>query len=552
MYKNTHFFGVVGLLVLGVAATTTIYFTNTTIDGTAFDEAIQSYNAELISTGKETFRHDTFGDEVFWGGTLKLHDAIAGEANGGVGGGLSPEAALMLGLKVDLEALPSEVQEALIQGEVDLTDPAVTLTLLQLDAVVGVKGTFSGDKLTAVGTTCALCHSTVDNSFADGIGKRLDGWSNQDLDVGTIISLSPDVSALSALLGVDDETVRTVLQSWGPGKFDAELLMDGKAFRPDGEPAATLIPPAFGLAGVNLHTWTGWGSVTHWNGFVANLEMNGQGTFYDPRLDDAEKFPIAAREGFGHVRNDPDLVTPKLAALQVYQLSIPAPRPPEGVFDPSLALAGEMVFNTTAKCSTCHVQPLFTEPGYNMHTPEEIGIDAFQAERSPDGMYRTAPLKGLWTHTERGFYHDGRFATLQDVIDHYDDFFALGLTDEESVQLENYLLSLGDVEIPTITGVEPGPDLSTGIRLRGNYPNPFRAGTTIEYEIDSPGNVVVDVYSIDGRLVSRIEDTFRGVGRHTVSWDGKLTTGSNAASGVYFYRLQHGNSSAAKKMVIVR
>lgn len=551
MKKNRYVFGVVGLLaVLGITAAM-VFVSGPTIDGTSFDEAIESYSVQLVSEGKETFRHDTFGDEAFWGGTLKLHEAIAGEENGGVGGGLSPEAALMLGLKVDLEAIPTEVQEALVNGQVDLTDPAVTLTLLKLDAVVGVKGRFSGDQLTAIGTTCALCHSTVDNSFADGIGKRLDGWSNQDLDVGTIISLSPDVSALSSLLGVDDETVRTVLRSWGPGKFDAELLMDGKAFRPDGEPAATLIPPAFGLAGVNLHTWTGWGSVTHWNGFVANLEMNGQGTFYDPRLDDAEKFPIAAREGFGHVRNDPDLITPKLAALQMYQLSIPAPKPPANTFDPSLAAAGETVFKTTAQCSDCHVQPLFTEPGYNMHTPEEIGIDAFQADRSPDGMYRTAPLKGLWTHTSRGFYHDGRFETLQDVIDHYNNHFNLGLSATESEQLEHYLLSLGDVEIPTGSAVVPGPEIETGITLHGNYPNPFQNSTTIEFELQQPANVEIDVYSIDGRRVTSIANGFMGAGKHSATWDGATSTGGRAASGVYFYRLRAGEFDAVKKMVVL-
>lgn len=551
MKENTHVFGIVGLLaVLGITAAM-VFVDGTTIDGTSFDQAIESYSVQLVSEGKETFRHDTFGDEAFWGGTLKLHEAIAGENNGGVGGGLSPEAALMLGLKVDLEAIPNEVQEALVRGEVDLTDPAVTLTLLKLDAVVGVKGRFAGDQLTAIGTTCALCHSTVDNSFAEGIGKRLDGWSNQDLDVGTIISLSPDVSALANLLGVDDETVRTVLRSWGPGKFDAELLMDGKAFRPDGEPAATIIPPAFGLAGVNLHTWTGWGSVTHWNGFVANLEMNGQGTFYDPRLDDAEKFPIAAREGFGHVRNDPDLITPKLAALQMYQLSIPAPKPPANTFDATLAAAGETVFNSVAQCSNCHVQPLFTEPGYNMHTPEEIGIDAFQAERSPDGMYRTAPLKGLWTRTSRGFYHDGRFETLQDVIEHYDSHFNLGLSELESEQLEHYLLSLGDVEIPTNSSVIPASEMETGIRLLGNYPNPFQKSTTIEFELTQPGNVAIDVFSIDGRRVASITNDFLNSGKHSATWNGRTSTGGRAASGVYFYRIQAGDFDAVKKMVVL-
>jgi hypothetical protein len=247
---------------------------------------------------------------------------------------------------------------------------------------------------------------------------------------------------LADLLGTNETKVRQVLNSWGPGKFDAELILDGKAFRPDGNSAATLIPPAFGLAGVNLHTWTGWGSVTHWNAFVANLEMHGKGTFYDPRLNDASQFPIAARNGFGNVRNTPDLITPKLSALHFYQLAIPAPAPSAGSFDPAAAAAGQTLFAGKARCATCHVPPLFTEPGWNMHTPAEIGIDDFQANRSPDQRYRTAPLKGLWAHAKGGFYHDGRFATLPDVIDHYNAHLKLGLSEKESKDLAEYLKSL--------------------------------------------------------------------------------------------------------------
>jgi hypothetical protein len=193
---------------------------------------------------------------------------------------------------------------------------------------------------------------------------------------------------------------------------------------------------------VNLHTWTGWGSVTHWNAFVANLEMHGQGTFYDPRLNDPIKFPIAAREGFGNVRSNPDLITAKLPALQFYQLAIPAPAPPAGSFDPAAATRGEVVFKGQAKCSTCHVPPIYTEPGWNMHTPEEIGIDDFQAKRSPDERYRTAPLKGLWTHTKGGFYHDGRFAALRDVVEHYNSFLGTNLSEQQKLDLVEYLKSL--------------------------------------------------------------------------------------------------------------
>ncbi|HUQ50878.1 MAG TPA: hypothetical protein VM692_01575 [Gammaproteobacteria bacterium] len=401
--------------------------------------------AQQVSRGRNTFRFDTFGDQEFWGGALRLHEAIAGAANGGVGPGLSPKAALGLGLKVDAKALPGPLVARLKAQRVNLDDPAVTLALLKLNAVVGVRVfTDRAGKIETVGITCALCHSTVDDSLAPGIGGRLDGWANRDLNVGEIIALAPSVAPFSQLLGVDDATVRKVFKSWGPGKFDAELLLDGKAFRPDGRSAATLLPPAFGLAGVNLHTWTGWGSVTHWNAFVAVLEMQGKGTLYDPRLDDASKFPIAAANGFGHVRREPDLVTPKLGALQFYQLAIPAPTPPDGSFDRRAAERGKALFAADGKagCASCHVPPLYTEPGFNLHKPEEIGIDAFQAQRGPEDGYRTSPLRGLWTHTNGGFYHDGRFPTLRAVVDHYDSFQSLGLNDSEKRELVEFLKSL--------------------------------------------------------------------------------------------------------------
>jgi hypothetical protein len=417
--------------------------------GADIDAANSSAALREIERGRRIFRGDTFGSESFWGGQLRLHQAIAGRANGGIGPGLSPQAALALGLKVDVAALPQALRNALRRGEVDLADPATTLALLKLDAVVGVRGAFdqTGQRLRTVGITCAICHSNVDDSFAPGIGRRRDGWAARDLDVGSIIALSPSVQPFVDLLGlvdptIDAATVRQVLRSWGPGKFDAELLMDGKAFRPDGKTAATLIPPAFGLAGVNLHTWTGWGSVTHWNGFVANLEIQGRGTFYDPRLNDAAKFPIAALAGFGDVRNDPDLITSKLAPLHLYQLSLPAPKPPRGSFDATAARRGRALFEGKADCARCHVPPLFTEPGWNMHTPDEIGIDSFQADRSPDGRYRTAPLAGLWTHSKGGYYHDGRFPTLASVVGHYNQTLSLGLSSAERRDLVEYLKSL--------------------------------------------------------------------------------------------------------------
>ena len=410
---------------------------------TRHDRRIELDARAMIAEGREIFRFDTFGDEAFWGDTLRLHDAIQGATFGGVGPGVSPATALAVGLKVDVEALPKHVRRALKRGALDLKDPATTLALLQLNAVVGVTGSFATDgSLDGIGIQCAFCHSTVDDSFAPGIGHRLDGWANRDLNVGAIIALAPVLSPFTDLLGVDEPTVRAVLNSWGPGKFDASLLLDGKAFRPDGGSAAVLIPPAFGLAGVNLHTWTGWGSVAHWNALVANLEMGGQGTFFDPRLDEPGQFPIAAVNGFGHVRADPDLVTAKLPALHVYQLAIAAPKPHPRSFDRSAADRGEGLFNGPARCAECHVPPLFTEPGWNLHTPEEIGIDSFQADRAPDRGYRTAPLKGLWTHTKGGFYHDGRFATLGEVIEHYDGHFALGLSERDKADLVEYLMSL--------------------------------------------------------------------------------------------------------------
>jgi hypothetical protein len=424
---------------------------------------------EKIVRGQQTFRFDTFGDEAFWGGTLQLHQAIQGARFGGVGPGLSPRAALALGLKVDVDAIPANIVAQILRGQVNLDDPAVTVALLKLNAVVGVTGVFNGSEtLESVGLQCAFCHSTVDNSaptLCPGgmavnpgtgcVGHRLDGWANRDLNVGAIVALAPDLAAFSNLLGVSQPTVRAVLNSWGPGKFDAELILDGKAFNPqqvtDGVvtgtnvPGATLIPPAFGLAGVNLHTWTGWGSVPHWNAFVANLEMHGVGRFFDPRLNNAAQFPIAAANGFGdlpHISPEDDRITPKLSDLHFYQLAIPTPQPPPGSFDAAAAERGDVLFSGKAACNNCHVEPLWTDPGWNLHTPAELCIDDFQASRAPDRQYRTAPLGALFTHQKGGFYHDGRFATLGAVVDHYNTCKGLGLTGQEKNDLVNYLLSL--------------------------------------------------------------------------------------------------------------
>jgi hypothetical protein len=404
----------------------------------------------LNRDGRQTFRFDTFGDEVFWGDTLKLHQAIEGSSFGGVGPGVSPAVALAIGLKVDADALPPSLVEDVRAGRVDLKNPATTLALLKLNAVVGVTGFFNTNgSLKSVGIQCALCHSTVDNSFqapgipAGNIGRRLDGWANRDLNVGAIVNLAPDLSAPAKQLGVDEATVRKVLLSWGPGKFDAALFLDGKAFRPDGSTAAVLIPPAYGLAGVNLHTWTGWGSVTYWNAFVANLEMHGKGRFFDSRLNNASQFPVAVANGFGNVTMNPDedRVTPKLAALHAYQLALAAPKPPKTAFN-FAAERGEALFNGKARCARCHVPPLLTEPGWNAHTPAEVCVDSFQADRAPDRVYRTAPLGGLFAHQKGGFYHDGRFATLPQVVNHYDGCMNLQLSDDEKSDLVQYLLTL--------------------------------------------------------------------------------------------------------------
>ena len=435
-----------------------------------FDVQIVANAHELLADGRATFRFDTFGDEAFWGDTLQLHQAIKGAALGGVGPGISPTTALNLGLKVDVDALPQPLINQIKQGKVNLNDPATTVALLRLNAVVGVQGFFVGNNLNAVGITCAFCHSTVDNSFTFGVGHRLDGWANRDLDVGKIVAAAPDLSAFANLLGVSQATVRAVLNSWGPGKFDAELILDGKAFNPqqvtDGVvtgtnvPGATLLPNAFDLAGFNEHTWTGsWGTVSYWNAFVAALEMRGVGRFFDPRLNNAAKFPIAAANGFGdlpHIPPEQDRITPKLPELHFYQLAIPAPEPQAGVdFNAAAAARGDVLFSGKAKCNDCHVEPLWTEPGWNLHTPAEIGIDSFQADRSPDGVYKTMNLAGIFIR-ENGvfmnpankgrYYHDGRFKTLLDVVNHYNVRFSLGLTAQEKIDVVEYLKSLPEDE----------------------------------------------------------------------------------------------------------
>jgi hypothetical protein len=402
---------------------------------------------KLFAEGKQIFRFDTFGDEAFWGGQLRLHETVRT---------LSPRQALGLGLKVDADVLPRDVVEALRKGKVDLDDPAVTAALLKLNAVLGVKGFFDDGMLTSIGLSCAFCHSTVDDSLAPGIGHRLDGWPNQDLDVGRIVSSAPNLAPLTNLLQVDEGTLKSILLSWGPGYFDAIINHDGKVGPPP-HLGAVRIPPAFGLAGHNLHTWgAGWGTVTYWNAYVANTQMMGIGNFYDPRLNDPAKYPVAARSGRWNIRcgrpvgnvvralcgpGEQDLVTSKLAALHFYQLALPAPKPPKGSFSRSAAKRGERIFNGKGTCASCHMQPLFTDAGWNAHTGQEICIDNFHANRAPDNAYVTAPLAGLFAKSKRGFYHDGRFANLEAVVDHYNSCFGLALTTRERSDLVEYLKS---------------------------------------------------------------------------------------------------------------
>ncbi len=407
---------------------------------------------QLLDQGRQTFRFDTFGDEAFWGGSLHLHEALRT---------VTPRQALDLGLKVDADALaPSEV-EAVRHGNVNLDDPSVTQQFLRENAVLGVTGFFDGKgDLSSVGLQCAVCHSTVDDSVAPGIGRRIDGLANRDLNVGAIIAAAPNLDPVVSLLQLADPTVnadavRTVLKGWGPGKFDAEVFLDGKTETPDHKPAATLIPNARGLAGHNLHTWTGgWGTVTYWNAFVAVNELHGVGTFFDARFDDMTQFPIAAKARLGHVSVGPDedRVTSKLPALQFYQLALPSPKPRAGVdFDPTAAKSGDELFSGKANCNSCHHEPLWTEPGWNTHKPEDIKIEPFQADRSPDHSYRTMNLAGVFVRelglfmkpeNKGRFYHDGRFQTLLDVVQSYNTRFGLGLSDQEERNLVEYLKSL--------------------------------------------------------------------------------------------------------------
>ena len=368
--------------------------------------------------GQQIFRFDTFGDEQLWTDTLQMQQAVAS---------VSPATALSVGLKVDVDALPSTVIDALRAGRIDLNDPAVTIQLLALNAVVGLKGRVNAEgHLVAIGTTCALCHSTVDNSLTAGVGRRLDGWPNRDLDVGRIVALSPVLN--------DDQ--RAVFRSWGAGRFDPRLqAFNGTDLIPLNSPTLpVLIPPAYGLRGVGFETFTGDGPISYWNNYVGVTQMGGHGSFSDPRIGVS-------------VTQTPDLVTPKLPALLEYQLKLRPPEPPRGSFNRSAARRGEQLFSGVARCKECHTPPTFTDvlSGPNpaiplLHAPAEVGAEPVYAARSATGMYRTSPLRGIWQHPP--YFHDGSAADLLAVVNHYDSLLSLGLSAAQKADLVEYLKSL--------------------------------------------------------------------------------------------------------------
>lgn len=368
--------------------------------------------------GQAIFRFDTFGDEQLWTNVLRMHEVIPT---------IDPATALAVGLKVDVDALPAPVIEALRAGQVDLTDPAVTVELLRLNAVVGVKGTVDdAGHLATVGVTCALCHSSVDDSLAAGIGRRLDGWANTTLNVGAIVALSPAL----------DDATKAEFRSWGAGKYDPRHhAFDGTNLIPLNSPSLPIvIPPIYGLKGVGFETFTGDGPISYWNSYVGVGQMGGHGSFSDPRIGLT-------------ITQVPDLVTPKLAALLDYQLSLRSPEASRGSFDRAAAGRGQDLFNGQANCSTCHRSPNFTDvlsgPDRTvpvLHDPAEVGMDPGYAARSATRQYRTTPLRGLLQHAP--YFHDGSAPDLPAVVDHYDRLFGLHLTTAQKADLVEYLKSL--------------------------------------------------------------------------------------------------------------
>lgn len=367
--------------------------------------ATDDLSSQNLAAGQQMFRFETFGDEQFWTDTARMHEVVQKS--------VSPTTALSVGLKVDADAIPPDVAAAIKAGKVDLNDPATTITLLKLNAVVGLKGTVATmngkDTLTRLGITCALCHSTVNNSFSKGIGKRMDGWPNRDLNVGAIIALSPAITPAQ----------KAVYGSWGPGKYDPRYNFDGKS-------TPLVLPPAYGLARVTNETYTAEGPISYWNAYVAITQMHGRGNFSDPRL------------GI-NIRQTPDMVVAKLPALRAYQHSIEAPPPPAGSFDAAAAGRGRGVFNRS--CASCHVGGSGTDNNSGvLHQPSETGMNAAYAARTANKAYRTTPLRGLWQHPP--YFHDGSAATLADVVTHYNTVRSLNLSAGQQQDLVQYLKSL--------------------------------------------------------------------------------------------------------------
>jgi hypothetical protein len=366
--------------------------------------------------GLKIFRFDTFGDEQLWTDVLRLHEGVQKA---------SPAMALKLGLKVDVEALPRRIIEELKAKQVDLDDPAVTMTLLRLNAVVGVVGKVNqAGQLTSIGITCAFCHSNVDNSLMTGIGKRLDGWANHDLDVGKIVGLAPGL----------DPALKEEFSKWGPGKYDPRHhAFDGTKLIGLNSPSLPVVtPPIYGLRRVRFETYTGDGPISYWNSYVGVSQMGGQGNFFDPRIN-------------LFIRQRPDLVTPKLLALFLYQLGLQTPEPPEKSFNPEAAARGKRVFHREGGCGSCHSGPQYTDVlrGHLrpfLHEPAEVGQDPAYANRSATGKYRTTPLRALWQHAP--YFHDGSAQDLPAVVDHYKRHFGLNLTDEQKADLVEFLKSL--------------------------------------------------------------------------------------------------------------
>ena len=366
---------------------------------------------DLERQGREIFRDDTFGNERYWTDTAKLNEVVQED--------IQPLEALSLGLKVDMDRL--NLFKFLIHNPFSTGG---TKELLRQNAVVGVRAEVKDGKITRIGITCALCHSTVDNALLPGIGHRMDGAPNNDLKVGQIL----------AKLASFSEDQKVILRSWPKGMYDPRFNFDGKS-------TPLVLPPAHGLDQVENETFTAEGPLSYWNAYVAVTQMHGHGNFSDPRL------------GVNIVKS-PDMVTPKLKALAAYQHALAPPPPPGAHVNNRSARRGKVVFD--ANCGRCHVGGNLTDNNEGaipdvegeprprssgkLHDPSETGMSAAYAERTTTKKYRTTPLRGLWQHPP--YFHDGSARTLGDVVDHYDRVLKLNLSGGQKRDLREYLKSL--------------------------------------------------------------------------------------------------------------